>query len=81
MPRGHGNPFGLAVGPDGTLYFADLGISFKLSRLRRDPARLGFSFGEGEGSVQRVRFSRGDPLPPEVLADKLDYPDGLGVLE
>jgi polyvinyl alcohol dehydrogenase (cytochrome) len=63
-----GTPFGLAVGDDGTLYYADLGI------VLAQPA-------PGAGSVRRIRFDAdGDPLAPEVLRAGLSFPDGVGIV-
>lgn len=81
LPPGHATPFGLAVDGAGTLYVADLGIDWDPSRIPENPSRLGFDTGSGEGSVLRVRFSGGVPLPPDVLMEDLDFPDGLGILE
>lgn len=56
-------PFGLAQTSDGALWIADLGI-------------FGADAAAGEGSVLRVPPGGG---PAEVVADGLDFPDGLGV--
>lgn len=65
-----GNPMGLAVGSDGTLYYTDLDLTWD-----------GLSIAPGpDGKVRRIRFDAdGDPLPPEVLLEGLAFPDGLGV--
>jgi hypothetical protein len=72
-PYSTGTPLGLAIGSDGTLYYADLGVV------------VGPPPGPGRqtGSVRAVRFDEaGDPiLPPIVLGDGLSFPDGLGLLE
>jgi hypothetical protein len=61
-------PFGIGVTRDGTLWIADIGA--------RTPEPV-----DGEGSVVRVRFDgAGNPLPPEVIDDGLDFPDGIGVV-
>jgi polyvinyl alcohol dehydrogenase (cytochrome) len=80
LPPGHGTPFGLSVGLDGTLYVADLGLTFDPTRIPENPDRLGLDITEGEGSILRVRFEGGIPLPPEILKDGLDFPDGLGIV-
>ena len=68
-----GTPLGIAVGPDGSLFYADIGIV-------ADPVE-GFGPGEDNGSVRVIRFDpSGEPQPPEVVADGLAFPDGLGVL-
>jgi hypothetical protein len=64
-----GTPLGLGVGPDGTLYFADIGITI-----------TGEGIGPGpEGTVRRIRFVRGQPQPPETMGGGLAFPDGIGV--
>jgi hypothetical protein len=65
-----GTPLGLGVAPDGTLYFADIGII-------RTPTSIGP--GPRTGRVQRIRFVKGEPQPPEVMATGLDFPDGIGI--
>jgi len=70
-PLPTGTPQGLAVGPDGTLYYADLGLVWSGGSLRPGP----------EGKVWRIRFdAAGRPQPPELVLGGLEYPDGLGVL-
>jgi hypothetical protein len=64
-----GTPLGLAVGADGTLYYADLALT------------LAFEPGDGLGTVRRVRFENGEPLPPDTIDTGLDFPDGLGLFE
>ena len=65
-----GTPLGLGVGPDGTLYFADIGIV------------ISPEVGPGpEGSVRRIRFVNGEPQAPEVMAKGLAYPDGIGIFQ
>jgi hypothetical protein len=65
-----GTPFGLGVGADGTLYYADIGIVVRPS------------VGPGpKGSVRRIRFVDGAPQPPEVMADGLAFPDGIGIYQ
>ena len=65
-----GTPLGLGVDADGTLYYADIGIV------------ISPEVGPGpKGSVRRIRFVDGAPQPPEVLADGLAYPDGIGIYQ
>jgi hypothetical protein len=66
-----GTPLGIAVGPDGSLFYADIGIV-------ADPEE-GFGPGDRNGSVRVIRFEDGRPQPPEVVAEGLAFPDGLGV--
>jgi hypothetical protein len=66
-----GTPLGLGVGPDGTIFFADIGIVIE-----------GTDIGPGEnnGSVRRISFVDGQPQPPETMATGLAFPDGIGIL-
>jgi len=65
-----GTPLGLGVDAEGTLYYADIGIV------------LSPEVGPGpNGSVRRIRFVDGAPQTPEVLADGLAYPDGIGIYQ
>lgn len=68
-----GTPLGLAVGVDGTLFYADIGIV----------AREGNTPGPGRltGSINRITFVGGTPSPPETIAANLQFPDGLGLWE
>ena len=60
-----GTPQGLAVGADGTLYYADLDI------------QPNFTPGD-DGKFWRVRFdAKGNPQPPEAILTGLDFPDGV----
>jgi hypothetical protein len=64
-----GTPLGLGVGPDGTLYYADIGITITSEGIGPGP----------EGTVRRIRFVNGQPQPPEIMGAGLQYPDGIGV--
>jgi hypothetical protein len=64
-----GTPLGLGVGPDGTLYYADIGITITSEGIGPGP----------EGTVRRIRFVSGEPQPPELMGGGLQYPDGIGV--
>jgi len=70
-PLSTGTPLGLAVGPDGTVYFADIGIV-------NTPGE-GLGPGEGTGSVRLIRFEGGEPQPPITIIDGLAFPDGMAV--
>jgi hypothetical protein len=70
-PHPTGHPQGLAVDARGQLFYADLALEFGLSGIGPGP----------DGKVWRIRFdAQGQPLPPELLARGLAFPDGLGVL-
>jgi hypothetical protein len=64
-----GTPLGLGVGPDGTLYYADIGITITSEGIGPGP----------EGTVRRIRFVNGAPQPPEIMGGGLAFPDGIGV--
>jgi hypothetical protein len=70
-PYTTGTPFGLGFGPDGSLYYADLGVV------------VGDGIGPGPelGTVRRITFEGGEPQAPETLDQGLDYPDGIGIYE
>ncbi|MDJ0865430.1 MAG: PQQ-binding-like beta-propeller repeat protein [Myxococcota bacterium] len=71
LPVSTGHPQSLAVGPDGTIYYADLDLRGSL---------LIPSTG-ANGSLRRVRFdAAGAPQPPETLVDGLRFPDGVALL-
>jgi hypothetical protein len=69
-PISTGTPLGLGVAPDGTLYFADIGIVIGNGTIGP---------GQGTGRVFRIVFKDGEPQPPERLADGLAFPDGIGI--
>jgi hypothetical protein len=69
-PFSTGTPLGLAVSPDGSLFYADLGLVVDGEGI--GPRR-------GTGSVRRIALRSGRPRPPVVVADDLDFPDALGV--
>lgn len=70
QPYSTGTPLGIGVGPDGTLYFADIGVVV---------ADGGVGPGDRTGTVRRIRFIDGEPQPPEIMGTDLEYPDGIGV--
>lgn len=66
-----GTPLGIGVTPDGTIYYADIGIV-------NDPED-GLGPGPGTGKVRRIRID-GDTIgEPEVVNEDLAFPDGIGV--
>jgi polyvinyl alcohol dehydrogenase (cytochrome) len=71
LPHSTGSPQSLAVGRDGTLYYADLDLRGPFFAAEPGP----------DGKVRRVRFdAAGNPGPPEVLLDGLAFPDGVSFL-
>jgi hypothetical protein len=70
-PYSTGTPLGVTVGPDGSLFYADIGIV--------TGGTHGFGPGRNTGSVRRIAFEDGKPQPPETMADELQFPDGVGL--
>lgn len=69
-----GNPAGIALASDGTLYYADLGLV-------QEPGQLPGP-GDKTGTVRKITFDAdGNPSEPEIMNDGLDYPDAVSVLE
>jgi hypothetical protein len=66
----NGTPFGIGVGPDGTVYYADIGIALAAPM----PAA---------GDVYAIAFDdAGNPLPPQKLnTTGQEFPDGIGVVQ
>jgi hypothetical protein len=71
QPYSTGTPLGVTVGPDGTLYYADLGL--------RISANGNIGPGSGLGTVRRITFVNGAPQPPQTIASGLTFPDGVGL--
>jgi hypothetical protein len=70
-----GNPAGIAVGEDGTLYYADIGLEEK-------PAPQFYGPADGGGTVRVVTFdAEGNPGAPVTIGEGLDYPDSVTVVE
>jgi len=67
-----GTPLGIGVDSNGTLYYADIGVVISDS---------GVGPGDNNGTVRRIRFEGGKPLPPETIDTGLGFPDGIGILE
>ena len=70
-PYATGTPLGLAAGADGSLFYADIGITVGGDH--------GFGPGDKTGSVRRIAFVDSRPGAPETLASGLQFPDGLGL--
>jgi len=71
LPAPTGNPQGIAVGADGTVYYADLDLVGALPDVGPGP----------NGKVRRIRFdAAGDPRPPQIVRQGLAFPDGVALL-
>jgi hypothetical protein len=68
VPAGPYNPFGLAIAPDGTVYFADIHV--KCGARGCGPTSRG-------GQVLKVTFVNGAPQAPTVVATGLDFPTSV----
>jgi outer membrane protein assembly factor BamB len=70
LPLATGSPQGLAVGGDGTIYYADSNLVGELPNVGTGP----------NGKVWRIRFDEnGDPLAPELVREGLRFPDGVAI--
>jgi hypothetical protein len=69
-----GNPQGVAVASDGTIYYADLGLVTKPGELPGPEP--------GKGTVRKVTFdAQGNPQPPVVIGSGYDFPDAVSILK
>lgn len=69
-PFSTGTPLGMGVGPDGTLYFADIGLVVD----------EGVGPGSGRGRVRRITFdAAGVPSTAQLMDVGLEFPDGIGI--
>ncbi len=66
------NPFGIAVAPDGTLYFVDIHITCKGPLTGCGPADYG-------GRIMRVPVTNGQPGTPVTVAGGFDFPTSVTV--
>lgn len=70
-PYSTGTPLGIGVAPDGSVYYADIGIVF---------SDTGIGPGRATGKVRRITFnSDHGPEPPVEMDSGLAFPDGIGV--
>jgi hypothetical protein len=70
-PFSTGTPLGIGVAPDGSLFYADIGIVV---------SENGIGPGRGTGHVRRIAFdAQGNPQAPEIMDSDLAFPDGIGI--
>ena len=70
VPSGNYSPFGIAVAPDGTTYFADIHV---------EPCESGFCTVDKKGALYRVTFNNGFPSQPEKLGSGYSFPVGVTI--
>jgi hypothetical protein len=68
-PFSTGTPLGLAVGPDGRLYYADIGLVFDGE----------FGPGERTGAIRRIDVTTDPAGSPETVDDDLAFPDAVSI--
>jgi hypothetical protein len=70
-PFSTGTPLGVGVAPDGSVFFADIGIVISDG---------GIGPGNATGHVRRIAFdAAGNPQPPDDMDKGLAFPDGIGI--
>ena len=70
-PYSTGTPLGMGIAPDGTIYYADIGIVIGPS---------GVGPGSKTGTERRITFRGGKPNPPRDDGDAAStIPDGIGI--
>ena len=67
---GQYNPFGMAVAPDGTLYFIDIHVVCKALLTGCGPGDYG-------GRVMKVTVTNGQPSAPVAIATGFDFPTSV----
>jgi hypothetical protein len=67
---GQYNPFGMAVAPDGTLYFIDIHVVCKGLLTGCGPGNYG-------GRVMKVTDTNGQPSAPVAIATGFDFPTSV----
>jgi hypothetical protein len=72
LPIPTGTPLGIGLAPDGTIYYADIGL--RISETSIGP-------GRDLGTVRQIRFVDGIPQPPVLMDEGLNFPDGIGIIE
>jgi len=72
-----GNPAGIAVAEDGTIYYADLGLSLTTG----DDGQPNIGPEDGKGTVRKIEFDAdGNPQAPVIIGSGFDYPDAVSIL-
>jgi sugar lactone lactonase YvrE len=70
-----GNPEGIAVDSNGTIYYADLGLIQEPTNPLPHP-------GKGKGTVRKITFDKdGKPQPPQIMGSNFNFPDAVSVLK
>ncbi|MFN7950809.1 MAG: PQQ-binding-like beta-propeller repeat protein [bacterium] len=71
LPIATGHPNGLAVDSQGDLYYADIRLAITAG---------GIDQQSGGGKIWRIGFVDGEPQPPQLLREGLDFPDAVSIL-
>lgn len=66
-----GTPLGIGVAPDGSIFYADIGVVIEPGKLPGP--------GDANGTVRKIAFKNGQPQAPQLLDTGLGFPDGIGV--
>jgi len=70
-----GNPEGIAVDSNGTIYYADLGLVQDKDHPLPHP-------GKDKGTVRKITFdAAGKPEAPVIMGKGLNFPDGVSVIK
>jgi hypothetical protein len=72
QPFTTGTPLGLGIDSRGTIYYADIGLVANGSNIGP---------GRNTGTVRKILFVDGEPMPPVTMDRDLNFPDGIGVFE
>jgi hypothetical protein len=72
LPSGAYNPFGIAIAPDGDLYFVDVHLTCDANNCGNVA---------NNGAVFKVTFDNGEPATPMVIATGLNFPSSVTLCE